>query len=859
MAMLRNLLRKKTTEDVGAVAQPSADVSRLNAKADDRAERVHRLAGEGRLGEALALADECLQTSPQDGALLLAKSSTLFEWGRYQEAMPWFKRSEAAGVDNFNLYLRAGWTSLWTAGPASAESWMWKAVNREPDEWTGHFGLATALRGQGKLDDAIAAFERALEVSPSNIHCLAQLSDCMLASRKAESAEKYARRAIAASPTTPIAWTNVGVALVAQDRLEEATAAFEHADRLAEAAGGEGDAYLNLGMCLRDMGRLAESLALYERRLPALSAVTVNTAYAHALLMAGKLADGFRQYEFRWLHPPLLALRPSFRKPVWAGQDLRGKTILLRSEQGIGDVIQFIRYAPHVKALGATVLLQVREGVGELASSFAGVDAILQADAPYPPFDYYIHLMSLPRAFGTELASVPAAIPYVHVDPARKSRWTQRIHGDSTLRVGLVWAGDPGHLRDRYRSVALQDLAPVMNVKGARFYSFQVGSRAPGCLSISFSPDVIDLGPELKDFADTAAAIDQMDLLISVDTSVAHLAGALGKRVWTMLATPSEWRWMIDREDTPWYPTMRLFRQRRSGDWKEVIGRIAAELAGLVDSTETRGSPSSRSIAAPPSTLPAVPRCSNELEGRTAPAETAMGIVQYFPSQQIVGDSIGWYGEYLRGQTDLLASLMAPASFVMEAGAGIGAHVLSLAPTVGAGGHFFLYEPRSLFQPVLRQNLMANGIRNVTVMRGSLCPHRTAGPRVCEAVTDPKEPIEATRIETIDELRLEKLDWLKIGEDSEHALSVLAGASETLWRLRPKVFVSATDQDQVITLVARLKDHAYLCWKVTTPYYNPLNFNGRDVDIFSGRTALAVLAIPEEIVATTDLDGCETM
>lgn len=857
--MLRRLLRKAAGSNLARSSTSEAPaVLPEHEREDDRAARVHRLTSDDRLAAALALVDEGLSATPDSAALMLAKGSTLFEWGRYHEAMPWFLRAEAAGADNFNLYLRAGWTCLWLAGSAPAEPWMWKAANRDADEWTGHFGLATSLRGQGKLDDAIGAFERALEVSPGNLHCLAQLSDCMLALRAPQSAEKYARRAIASSPVTPVAWTNLGVALVAQDRFDEAAAAFKYADQLAEVSHGEGDAHLNLGMCLRDMGRLAESLALYEKRLPSVPAAAVNTAYAHSLQTAGRLADGFRQYEFRWLHPPLLALRPSFRKPVWAGQDLRGKTILLRTEQGIGDVIQFIRYAPYVKALGGTVLLQVRPGVGELAACFPGIDAILQADAPYPQFDYYIHLISLPRVFGTELASVPAAIPYVHVDPARKSRWAQRIDGDSTLRVGLVWAGDPNHVRDRYRSVALTDLAPVINVKGARFYSFQVGSRAAQCASASAGADLIDLGPQLHDFADTAAAIDQMDLLISVDTSVAHLAGALGKRVWTMLPTPSEWRWMVDREDSPWYPTMRLFRQRRSGDWKEVIGRIAAELADFVHSSESEGLGSSSPVVAPTSTLHPVPPDSNKFDGRTAPAETAMGVVQYFPIQPLVGDSIGWYGEYLRGQTDLLARLVAPGSVVMEAGAGIGAHVLSLAPVVGAGGHFFVYESRSLFQPLLRQNLLANGVGNVTMLKRSLCGDVTAGPS-CDPVMDSGQQTAAASSETIDELRLEKLDWLKIGEESDRALSVLAGASQTLWRLRPRLFVSAMDQDRVEKVVSCLKDHAYLCWKVTTPYYNPLNFNRRDVDIFSGQTALAVLAIPEEIIAVIDFDGCEKM
>jgi hypothetical protein len=370
---------------------------------------------------------------------------------------------------------------------------------------------------------------------------------------------------------------------------------------------------------------------------------------------------------------------------------------------------------------------------------------------------------------------------------------------------------------------------------------------------------LIDLGPELNDFADTAAAIDQMDLVISVDTSVAHLAGALGKPVWMLVAMPAEWRWMVDREDTPWYPTVRLFRQRWHGDWNDVIARITHALGALVQSERSQARTPSvdGGRKTPIALLPTLPP-SNHFKGRTAPAETAMGIVQYFPDQFIVGDSIAMYGEYLRAQTDLLGRLIAPGSVLLEAGAGIGAHVLSLAPVVGSAGHFLLYESRSLFQQVLRQNLAANGIGNVTVMKRSLRQQQSAPVQgdMQTVTVSTGEPMPATATETIDELRLGKLDWLKIGEETD-TLAVLDGASDTLWRLRPKLFVAVADDQGVGHIELRLKDHGYQCWKMTTPYFNPRNFNRRDINIFSGRSALAVLAIPEEVEATIEFDGCE--
>ncbi len=555
---------------------------------------------------------------------------------------------------------------------ASGEAWMRKAIAANADEWTAHFGLATSLRNQGRMDEAVSAFEKALQLSPGNLHCLAQLSDCMLSQKAPAVAETYARKGVATNEGVPVAWTNLGVALVAQDRFEEATAAFEQAERLAQELGEGSDEHLNLAMCLRDTGRLRESLDIYERKLPTHPSAALHTQYAHSLLTSGNLLEGWYQYEFRWLQPPLLALRPSFRKPLWSGQDLRGRTILLRTEQGIGDVIQFIRYAPHVKALGATVLLQARPGVGELARSFPGVDRILDASEPYPEFDFYFHLMSLPRVFGTEIASVPAAVPYLQATPSRRTRWAERLNGAGLFKVGIVWAGDAGHLRDRYRSVPLNALAPLADIDNVQFYSLQKGAAAAEAANPPAGMRLIDLGPDLEDFADTAAVIEQLDLTICVDTSVAHLAGALGKPVWLLLPTPAEWRWMTEREDSPWYPTMRLFRQQRQGDWAGVMASVhdalefeirskAARSASLVAQASSAGPTMGQAL------LPIDAR-SRSWRGLSAATETAMGIVQYFSEQPMVGDSIGWYGEYLRPQTDLLMRLIKPDSTVMEVG-----------------------------------------------------------------------------------------------------------------------------------------------------------------------------------------------
>jgi FkbM family methyltransferase len=308
---------------------------------------------------------------------------------------------------------------------------------------------------------------------------------------------------------------------------------------------------------------------------------------------------------------------------------------------------------------------------------------------------------------------------------------------------------------------------------------------------------------------------------------------------------------------------MRLFRQRQQGDWKEVMARVrnALEEWARSDHFQQAESNGKSSDAAPSACLPLRTKPSH-FRGRSAPAETAMGIVQYFPDRSPIGESIAWYGEYLRAQTDMLATLMEPGSVVMEAGAGIGAHALSLAPVIGNAGHFLLYESRALFQQVLRQNLAANGISNVTVMKRALRGQSTSkANRMDDSCAEARsaDPKSAgTVTETIDELRLDRLDWLKIGEECD-AADVLEGASETLWRVRPKLFVAVQDDDDVSRVELRVRDRGYQCWKVTTSYFNRANFNRRDDDIFSGRMALAVLAIPEEIEFAVALDGCEKL
>jgi len=808
----------------------------------------------GHYAASLALIGRALTATPDDPELLLARASTLFAWRRCREARDCCLRAEALGLHSTALYLHLGWSCFGMGNFDEAEASMRKATAIEPGAWQAHFNLAVVLQAQKRLDEAAANYECALEGHPADFDCHIGLGECRLGQDDPVAAQAQFNNAIAVNDQRATAWTHLGIALGRQRQYRESIEILVHADLLEEKNGEDAGSFINLAIGLAEDGRREEVDALYQTRLPRRPSVEGHYAYALSLLTAGRFMEGWHHYEFRWLTESLPSSRLDFRRPTWAGQDLRDKTILLHVEQGFGDFIQFVRYIPLVRELGATVVLRVPRAMKHLAHGFSAVDRVLDRDEPLPEFDFHIYLLSLPRVFGTDLVSIPANIPYLHAEPERVERWAKRLGAHDARRVGLAWAGSPQHPNDRYRSMALESLAPLWGLAGVRFVSLQKGPAAAEVDALPAELDFVNLGPELEDFCDTAAVISELDLVLCVDTAVAHLAGALGKPVWLMLPQPADFRWLEGREDSPWYPTMRLFRQSRRDHWEEVVERVKAALQERMrgDFAATRAPVDP--FAAPRSLprLPVVVRPgipAGHRPGFSAVAETRVGILQYLPDEAWVGEALGWYGEYLQPQLDLLGRLLRPGATVLEADAGIGAHAVFLGKALGAAGHLFLYEPRPVVQRILQQNLSANRVTNVTLMRRAL-GRRSAGE---DAVSG--EAASSVVTETLDELQLERLDWLKIN-DGALALEVLDGATDTLWRLRPLLFIAAVDEAALTALARRAREFSYRCWRMETALFNAENFNRRDTDIFSGRTALALLAIPEEIEVDIALDEC---
>ena len=842
-----------------ASPQPNADAAVIG--------EVYVLSTAGHYGAALALVAGALSRHPDDRELLFAQASVLFDWGRMREAREAFLRAESRGLSRTALYLNLAWSCHLLHLSDEAERHARKAVALDPSAVAAHFGLGTILQRLKRYPAAVASYTRALELEPDYADAAAGIAHCKLEQHEYLEAEHWMRRALALSTENPRYWTNLGVALAYQKRYPEAFEALQRAGELESAHGVPPESVVDRGFALILTGQDDAAAELYRRNLPQLPDPRAHGHYALALLVHGRFREGWEQYESRWLQEPHLSHRPDFRQPVWEGQDLSGKTILLLPEQGAGDVIQFARFAAPLKALGATVVLQARPALAQLAQGFAGVDQVFVPPTRPPPFDYYAHLMSMPRVLGIELATIPAAVPYLRVDSARLQRWAPRFVADRGLKVGLAWAGNPEHPRDLERSIPLDALSDLWQVQGVRYFSLQKAPK-PGEFE-QFPPQttLVNLGPDLDDFADTAAAIAQLDLVMCVDTAIAHLAGALGKPVWLMLPLIGDFRWLMDRDDSPWYPTMRLFRQRKMGEWDEVVARVRDALretvraGALLPHPAAPRSPGTSALvggrARTAATQDATAVDSNQI---AQVRETRYGIMQYVPEADWAARSIAWYGEFLQPQLDLLGRLVRPGACVVEVGSGVGAHALSLATMVGAEGHLFLYETNPIVQRILLKNLHVNRVAHcVTLMRRDLAGPREPAPnngRATSSGTGARGlPDARYPTETLDELLLERLDLLKLRSEKV-AAAILEGASVTLWRLRPVLFIAVEDPGAVTKLAAQVEAFGYRCWQMETALFNRHNFNRRDTDIFRGEAALALLAIPEEVRVTVALDGC---
>jgi len=382
-------------------------------------------------------------------------------------------------------------------------------------------------------------------------------------------------RALLRSPDQAELSCNKANALRALGNFDEALACYDQAIALKP---DYAEAHNNRGICFDEVMRMSEALFSYR------SALAFRPDYAEAhwnfainRLRAGDLKTGWAESEWRWKCPALQLRQRDFDQPLWLGAEpIEDKILLLHDDQGLGDVIQFLRYVPLVAARGAQVFLEVDRTLRELCSGLKGVSQIISKGEALPAFDFHCPLSSLPLAFGTTLKTIPSVTPYLSAGD-NGMVWKERLGSINSPRVGLVWAGNPNHRNDHNRSIPLETLLPLLDVE-AQFFSLQKEVRSRDQAVLRERKEIIDLGNELGSFAETAAVIQNLDLLIAVDTSVAHLAGALGRPVWIFLPYVPDWRWLLMRSDSPWYPTARLFRQSETRDWQSVVHQVSVAL-----------------------------------------------------------------------------------------------------------------------------------------------------------------------------------------------------------------------------------------------------------------------------------------
>lgn len=587
-AILADLLRGALRHfQAGRLPQAEADLRRVLASDPDNVDGLHLLgliaARAGRHDAAAHLIGKAVMLKPDFADAQFGLANALRDIGRLDDAAARYERCIALKPDFAEAHSNLGNVLRTKGKPEEAAACQRRALAISPDFAVAAYNLGNALRDQGNLEEAVAGYGRALEIRPDFAEAYRNQGNAFREMGKLGDAVQSLERAIALNPNLADAHSNLGLALMDLGRLDEAVASCRRAVTLNPNVA---DHHNNLGSVLRQAGELDEALACYRRAV----AVDPKLARSHfnlglTLLLLGELAEGWREYEWRWRGGARHLTPRSFGRPQWQGEGLEGRTLLLHAEQGLGDSIQFVRYAKAAAERGGRVIVAAPRPLSRLLATVDGVAECVSDGERLPPFDCHLPLMSVPGLVGTTLETIPADVPYVSADATAAAAWGQRLSDLPGPKVGLVWSGDswqhdPGaNIVDRRRSIALERFSPLLAVPGVTFVSLQKGGAAAQLADLPPDLRPLDFMAEIDDFADTAALVANLDLVITVDTSVAHLAGAMAKPVWILSRFDGCWRWLLDREDSPWYPTARLFRQTRPRDWDAVIAAVAAKLA----------------------------------------------------------------------------------------------------------------------------------------------------------------------------------------------------------------------------------------------------------------------------------------
>jgi tetratricopeptide (TPR) repeat protein len=565
----------------------------------------------GNVSEAERRYREILQAQPShaDGWFFLGTACHM--QGKLQEAQMNYRRAIGLQPEHASAFYNLALALEQLGQVEEAAASYSQALQFEPGNLAALTNLGNVLKASGRLDDAIACYREVLRLKPDFAEVHANLGNVLSDQAKLVEAESSYRRALDLRPDYAETHYNLGILCSKKGIVEDAIACYR---RALSCKPTYLEAHVNLGNALRLTGQMDDALTSFQQALqlkPDFASAHWNRAVV--LLARGEFKEGWREYEWRWAQHTFA--RRQFTQPLWDGTDLHGKTILLYAEQGLGDALHFIRFAPLVKRLGGKVLVECPPQLLRLLAGFPGVDQLLARGAQLPMFHVQAPLLSLPGIFDTDLASIPATAPYLHAEPKLVAHWLHKMSGvrcsisdvgrgvldighqtpdtGRVFKIGIAWQGNPTNPGDRYRSIPLAFFNRLAHVPGVQLISLQKGQGTEQLREIPGPFPILDLGSALDEttgaFVDTAAVMMNLDLVISSDTAIPHLAAALGVPVWLALSLAPDWRWLLHREDSPWYPTMRLFRQTRFGDWQEVFDRIANEISKLAtDDLATR-------------------------------------------------------------------------------------------------------------------------------------------------------------------------------------------------------------------------------------------------------------------------------
>ena len=553
----------------------------------ERAVRHHQ---SGKLAQAEPLYRQALRINPNIAEANYNLGGILLEKGLVTEAEACYRQALRIKPNLADAHNNLG-NILYKQGQyAGAAECYRQALRFDTNLPNTHYNLGNVLVWQGNLAEAAECFRQALAINPNHADAHNNLGNISVGQEQLAEAIKCFRQALAINPNHADAHSNLGNVLKEQGELTQAVACYREALRLNPR---HADAQNNLGNALIGQGLLKEAAECYQQAIhfsPGNRLLRWNRCILR--LLQGNFEGTWQDFEHRWAVPGMV-LR-SFQEPRWTGSSFQGKTIQVYAEQGLGDTLQFLRYLPKVQGRGGRVIFACPPALHDLLTNIKGVDTLVPAGAPLPRFDVQIPLLSLPGLFGTTLATIPAGIPYLRADPKLVQHWGREIapaappkvssnsreRGD-IFKIGITWQASPKHPGYQHKSVSLKCFGPVAQMRGIKLFSLQVGPGTKEMTSVSFP--VTDLGSRFdpNSFSDMAEALMNLDLVVTVDTAVVHLAGALGLPVWVALPFVSCWRWLRDREDSPWYPTVHLFRQSRPGNWEDVFEKIALELRAL--------------------------------------------------------------------------------------------------------------------------------------------------------------------------------------------------------------------------------------------------------------------------------------